>query len=255
MSNKLSFNKFKMFFSKHEPETLMVAGIAGLVFCIVDGIIITNKVSKILEHKKEVENKEKLTFKEVVKESWKHYIPIAVTAPLSIACIVKGNSVSNKRSAALAAAYTIAETTLDEYKGKLCEELGEKKARSIADKVCEEKILKDPPTPSTNVIFTGEGDSMFYDPLSGRYFKSTVIKIEKAGIELGDSMIRSTFGSVSLNDLYDAIGLEHTDMGDLLGWDMNTGVIKISVSHHRTQFTPDGVPCGVIYYEKEPVLL
>ena len=68
--------------------------------------------------KKKELKKDKLTLKEVFKETWKLYLPVVISTAVSIPCIITGNRVSNKRNMALAAVYTISETALQEYREK-----------------------------------------------------------------------------------------------------------------------------------------
>ena len=55
---------------------------------------------------------------------------------------------------------------------------------------------------------------------------------------------------ISLNEFYDAIGLEQTGIGDDLGWNINRdGLIEIEFS---SQLTEDDQPCVVIDYHIAP---
>lgn len=59
------------------------------------------------------------------------------------------------------------------------ESIGEKKEQLIQEKVAQDKIDSNPPT-NTTVIMAGNGDQLFYDGVSGRYFNSTIEKVDAA---------------------------------------------------------------------------
>ena len=66
---------------------------------------------------------DKLTPAEVVKITWKCYIPAAVTGIAATACVIGANSVHASRNAALATAYHLSSAALTEYKDKVVENL------------------------------------------------------------------------------------------------------------------------------------
>ena len=54
---------------------------------------------------------------------------------------------------------------------------------------------------------------------------------------------------VSLNDLYDELDLDHTKVGDELGWKIDDGLIELYFS---SQLADDGTPCIVMDYVSAP---
>lgn len=247
-------NPLKMitpFARKHEPEILMAMGIGGMVFSIAWGIKATFKAARAIDNYKETYGKEKLSAKEVLKLTWKQYLPVVVSTAASIPCIIASNSVSNKRYAALATAYTVTETALQEYQDKVVEVVGDKKAKEIKESVSGDKI--DQTYQGGNqIIMTNNGTSLFYEPESGRYFMSTWNDISKAANELNARAIGDMSGVISLNDWFQKLGLDAVDMGDEVGWSIADGernIIDISISSHVTK---DNVPCGAIYYNCRP---
>ena len=133
--------------AKHSPEILTGIGIAGMITSGILAVRATPKALLLIEAKHTelgLEHDEKLPPAEVVKATWKCYIPAAVTSLTSIICLVGASSVSARRTAALATAYKLSETALAEYQEKVIEEVGEKKERVIRYKVAEECIKKDP---------------------------------------------------------------------------------------------------------------
>lgn len=235
--------------AKHSPEILTGIGIAGMITSGILAVRATPKALLLIEAKHTelgLEHDEKLPPAEVVKATWKCYIPAAVTSLMSIICLVGASSVSARRTAALATAYKLSETALAEYQEKVIEEVGEKKERVIRDKVAEECIKKDPVS-NHEVIITGKGTTLCYDGTFGRYFRSDIDSIKKAINKVNRSVVTDMY--VSLNDFYDEIGLSPTKIGDDLGWNLDDGEIDVDFS---SQLAEDGTPCLVIRYTVAP---
>lgn len=248
---------------KYSPEILTGFGIAGMLTAIVVTAKATPKALKCIEAEKERQNRElsnlakeqgtdiyekvtKLKPWDVAKVTWKCYVPTAVLATASTVCLIGATSVNAKRTAALATAYKISETALHEYREKVIETIGEKKEEEVRDKVAQQK-LADNPVSSNTVIITSKGNTLCYDAFSGRYFRSDIEKIRRAENTLNRLMFTDMY--VSLNEFYDELELEHTDIGQQLGWNMDDGLLEIDFS---SQLTEDGEPCLVISYNHSP---
>lgn len=232
--------------SEHSPEILTGIGITGLLSTTILAVKATPKALQLIDEKKEEMNTDELTNTEVVKTCWKCYIPAAVTASVSVACLIGANSVNNKRNAVLATAYKLSESAFSEYKEKVIETIGEKKEEEVRDKIAKGRIEKNP-VKNNEVIITGKGDVLCYDIVSGRYFKSDVDKIRKAENTLNKKLMNDMY--CSLNEFYDLIGLPFTQMGFELGWNVNDSLVEIEFS---TQLSEDDTPCVVIQYSVLP---
>lgn len=248
--NKLAMPKFLMDFRntlvKRSPEILTGIGIAGMFTTTFLAVGATPKAMKLIEMKKEEDNVEKLPKIEVVKTCWKCYVPAAVTAVVSTACLTLASRENLRRNAALATAYTLSETALREYKEKVVETIGEKKEQIIRDKIDKERVEKNP-IDKNSVIITGNGDSLCLDSVTGRYFKSNIDQINKAVNLLNRRMLNE--GYISLNEFYDEIGLSCIDVGDQLGWNTDRGLIELSFG---TQLAEGDTPCIVVNYTVAP---
>ncbi len=104
-----------------------------------------------------------------------------------------------RRTAALAAACTIAENSLQTYQQKVIETIGEKKEVAIRDDICKEEIAKNPVIEKGSCSYRMR-EFLFYDPMSGRYFRSDIEHIKKAVNELNRHMIADMY--VSLNEFF-----------------------------------------------------
>lgn len=234
---------------KHTPELLTGFGIAGMVTSTVLAVKATPKALRLIEHEKEVREVEELTPVETVKAAWKCYIPAAVTGVASIACLIGANRVSSKRHALLATAYKLTESAFADYREKVVETVGEKKEQAVRDRVHKERVEKNPPS-QNEVIITKSGDTLCCDYESGRYFKSDIDKIHRAVNMLNKQLLVDDY--VSLNDFYDLLDLEGTDLGARMGWkitDVGKSLIEINIG---SCLTPDGVPCIAIDFKVPP---
>lgn len=232
---------------RHAPEILTGIGVAGMVTTTILAVKATPKACLLINDRKDELEVEKLSATELVKTTWKCYIPAAVTCGASIACLVGASSVNFKRNAVLATAYKLSESALSEYKDAVIETIGEKKEQSVRDKVAEERIKKNPVSKS-EIIVTGNGTTLCYDPVGNSYFKSNIQQIESAKNKLNARMLSENY--VSLNDFYDELGIGPTKLGDDLGWDIyKDGLVEIAFS---SQLAEDGTPCLVMDYSIAP---
>lgn len=232
---------------RHAPEILTGIGVAGMVTTTILAVKATPKACLLINDRKDELEVEKLRATELIKTTWKCYIPAIMTCGVSIACLVGASSVNFKRNAALATAYKLSEAALSEYKDAVIEAIGEKKEQSVRDKVAEERLKKNPVSKS-EIIVTGNGTTLCYDPVGNSYFKSSIQQIESAKNKLNARMLSENY--VSLNDFYDELGIGPTKLGDDLGWDIyKDGLIDIAFS---SRLAEDGTPCLVMDYSVAP---
>ena len=254
----------KVGLTKNAPTILTVTGITAMASSTYWAVKATPKALALKEKAEVEKNKKAGTFKgdkvndwvpltkvEIVQTCWRCYAPAFITGVLGAACLIGANSMNLRKNAALAAAYALSETNFKEYREKTLEEVGEKKEEKIRNAVAEEKITKNPVNTST-VLETGNGDTLCYDAICGRYFKSSIEKLKSALNELNMELVQD--GYVSLNQYYDLIGLPDGALGDDLGWSIN--------DHHATvqldlsaQLTKDEAqtPCMVVSFKYGPI--
>ena len=243
---KKHFKALARFIRQKSPELLAGIGVAGMIATVALAVKATPKAIRIIDEMTE-EKDEPLTKPEVVKATWKCYIPAAITGVVSLSCFAASFVTNSKRSAALTAAYVLSETARKEYAEKVTEIVGEKKEKDISDAVAKERIEKAPVT-TQEVFATGFGNALCYDSLSGRYFWSDMEKIRKAENELNSRMMLENY--ISLNEFYYELGLSGIKVGGWLGWNISTtGLIKLGFS---SQIADDGSPCLVIEYRTPP---
>lgn len=234
---------------KHSPEILTGIGIAGMITTTVLAVRATPKALRLIEDRRAdiLKEDEKLPPIEAVKAAWKVYVPAVLTCILSTACIIGANSVNQRRNAAIAAAYSLSESALKEYREKVIDTIGERKEQGIRDDIAKDRITENP---VREVIVSDRGSTLCYDSLSGRYFKSDIEKLRRIVNDLNRRMRDEMF--ISLNDFYCAIDnpdLGPTKLGDMLGWNIDKGYIDLNFS---SQLTTDGTPTLVLDYTVVP---
>ena len=236
----------KALMTRHSPEILTGIGIAGMITTTVLAVRATPKALRLLEEEKKKKQVEKLPGIETVKTAWKCYIPAAVTGAASVACLIGASSVNLRRNAALTAAYKLSETALTEYKDKVAETIGEKKEQQIRDAIKKDHVQQNPVS-KNEVIITEKGNTLCYDTISGRYFRSDIDRIKKIVNELNRRMLSEMY--ISVNDLYCELGIPVIGTGDDLGWNIDRGYIDIDFG---SQLADDGTPCLVLEYALAP---
>lgn len=235
--------------SKNSPTILTGLAVGGLVTTVIFAVKATPKAVRIIEDHTGYDHDGVISVpstKEVLKLTWKCYIPTACMGAVTIGCIVASNSINQRRNAALATVYGLTEAAFREYKEKIVETIGKNKELRARDEISAERIKENPP--STNeVIFTGKGEVLCYDSLSGRYFKSDIEQIRRVLNQINKEFLTDMW--ISLNELYYELGLPPIKLGDQIGWDIDQGLIEISFS---TQLSENGEPCLVMNYDVTP---
>lgn len=239
---------------KYGPEILTGIGVTGMLTSTILAVKVTPKAVRTIEDLKRYDSQaEEIiepTKKEIVKATWKYYIPAAVTAAASATCLIGASATNYKRNAALATAYKLSETALAEYKDAVIETIGEKQDEVIRDKVSKKKV-EEASIGKNEIFITEKDNTICLEPLFNRYFKSDSEKIQKVVNTLNERILSDPFNSgVSLIDFYDELGLSTKGLektGDKLGWSLNKGTLKIYIS---AQVAEEGSP-----YEGKPILV
>lgn len=189
----------------------------------------------------------KLTLRQTIQATWRPYLPTTLCGAATIACIIGSNALGLRRQAALLGAYTLVDASFREYKDKVVEQLTAQKAQKIDDEIMEDRIKKNPPKTET-IIFTGGGDQLCYDSLTGRYFKSDAETIRRAAQDIDARILQGDLYA-SQNEFYQELGLDSCTIGAELGWNIECR-LKVVFSSHKTE---DDKPCLAIGYEKMPI--
>lgn len=257
-------NVVTLFASEHRTSLMVGGGIAGMVIAGVTAVRVTPKASMLLEerrcskHDAYLENTEanpQLTIKDYIQITWKYYLPPIALATVSAGAIIFAHKVDRKENAALAAAYAISESRLKEYSEKVLETVGEKKEKEVRNAIDKDRVNNNQPVDS-EIISTGQGDTLCMDAWNGRYFYSDIEVLRRAAVDLSRAVLNDE--TVTLNDFYDRIDLPQTKNGDFFAWEIGNHHEMIELSF-SSQLDFKKRPVLVMdfkfaptYYDREP---
>lgn len=251
------------------PTILSVLGAVGVVTTVIMAVRATPKALERIEDAKEtknLKNGEDLTRMETIAACWQCYIPSTATGIATIGCILGANILNRRQQAALASAYALLNRTYQDYRKSVKNVFGEEGHKRVLDDMAVERVSENHTIytqgafESTTLDFcVPEEEHLFYDIYSDRQFASTIGKVLQAEYHL--NRIFALNGSVSLNDLYNYLGLEPVKDGDDIGWwvDDNDEIYWVDFDHSVT-FIDDGperpqVECLLIEFAKPPARL
>lgn len=224
MNVKKALNSFLSGAKKNSPAILTGLTLVGIAVTAYKaykaGIVASDILNKHREEmdlvKPDDKNAKRAVTKETVKALAPVVVPVILMGAVTGGCAVGAQSINGRRIAALSAAYTVTEKSLNDLNAKMKDMLGTKKAQSVKDNIAKDK-LKEAGVPNDNqVVITGAGDVLCMDEYSGRFFKSNAQKIDQAVNKLNNTVRCCRY--VSLNDFYDLIGLARIPLGRDLGW-------------------------------------
>ena len=247
MNFKTVYSSLKEVIKANSTTIMIGAGIVTMGCAGVLGAKNAIKANELLKAKKEELETEKLTVEQTVKTVWKECVPPVLLFGAGAGLILAGHKIDIRKGAAFAAAYTISETAKKELEEAAVEVIGEKKFDEIKSKV-NEKVLDKDPANEQSIVVTGSGDTLCYDKISGRYFKSSIERIKAIINELNKRLLDE--GYIRLNDFYDYFPeLDEIVIGDDLGWQFDKGLIEADFD---AKIAKNGEPCIVIDFRIQP---
>ena len=194
----------KHFLNKNAPSIFAGMAIAGVVETVVLAVKATPKAYSILE-----EMEEEPTKVEVVKATWKCYMPAAVAGVATIACITASHYAHIHKETGLIAAYSLAETKFANYRKKV----GRKKDKDVMNKLQKEKIKK-AKKPKEEPV---DGKMWCYEPESDQFFQATTEQI--LWVELTANKVFANQSYLTFNQFLSLLpGCKKVEWGDHYGW-------------------------------------
>lgn len=249
-------NKIGLILKKNSPKILMGVGIAGSVVSTVLACKATLKVKDILDEKNETveqihncveddtvdyneEDKKKdltILYAQTGVKLAKLYLPSIALGALSIASIISGYKILNKRNVALAAAYTVVDKGFKNYRKNVVERFGEEvdrelrhniKAKQIEEKYIDkdgnEKTRKKKVYEIAEDKKPGEGISeyaKFFDEWNtDEHSKDPEYNLMflRKQQDYANEVLKHQ-GYLFLNEVYDMLGIPRTQAGQVVGW-------------------------------------
>jgi hypothetical protein len=240
---------------KHSPEILLGAGIVGVVGATVLACKATTKVDEILKETKEnVEKVNTVISDEKYNDMYsqedaqrdltiiytktavnfvKLYAPAITLGIVSLGCILASHNIMRKRNLALSAAYFAVDKSFKEYRKRVANKFGndiEKELRfNIKAEEVEEKVTDEKGKEKTQKTTIKVGDLEFSD--YARFFDSSCpdwnknseynLLFLKAQQQYANDLLISR-GRLFLNEVYDLLGIERTQAGQVVGWVYDT---------------------------------
>lgn len=234
--------------AKAMPTVLFISGIVGIFVSEVMAAKDTLKAEKIIEDnviiyehqlvnmKNEdgttsiIDNKTKRPFKEyapeVIKATWKCYIPSALATTLTVTCLIASNRLTARQLADLGLAVASAGGLVTKYRKAILERTDEEVLHEIDREVASATMKEaNPPVITTpHVLWTensdlaDDGEYLFFDPFTKVKFRSTKLAVMGAKYYLNRNF--SLGAEAPLSMFYAFLGLELPEEYSYAGWDV-----------------------------------
>lgn len=237
------------FVTDNSPTILAAVAVTGTVTTAYLAGRASFRAAEVLradEERRAMTNQETATNRDRVQLLWKLYMPAVTTGTFTCAAIVGANRIGTRRAAAMAAAFSLSERALDEYKEKVVETLGKNKEQKVRDSIAQDRVTNKPPVDG-QIIMTGGGEVLFMDSISGRYFVSDMESVKKAMNDVNYQINNDFYAS--LTDFYNKLGLAGTSISDDLGWNSEQ-LLDLTFS---TTMSEDERPCIVVDFRVAPM--
>lgn len=240
--NHLVNNALKLV-KANAPEILTAVGVGGVITTAILTAKATLKAEKIIDNKAlkaDVTTKKDLV-KEVVKSTWKCYIPPVISGAGTIAAIIATQKVGSRRTAAAVTAYSLTEQAFTNYRGKIAEEIGKGKELRVRDDLAQEKVTANPPNKLGEVLVVGRGNVLCFDARSCRYFRSSMEDLKRAENDINFQLNHERY--MSLSEFYALIGLAITKESVYNGWNLGRGLMELDIT---ATIADSDEPCLVV---------
>ena len=236
----------KMFFKRNSSTILSGAAGLGVIVTVVLAIKNTPKAQERIERAEE-EKGEELTVTETVITATPAYIPTIISGTATIVCIFGANVLNRRRQASLMSAYALLDNSFKEYRKKTEELYGEDAKDNIYKRIAEDNY--DP-----EEVTVVDGDTLFYDMFSKRYFTSTIEAVQRAEYRINRHIVTREYAY--LNEFYDEVGLDPIPGGESLGWSTCGNFAAywqswVDFDHTKT-YIDDDLECYLIEMIQEP---
>ena len=207
---KLLLNGAKVFLSTNSPAILTGLGITGVVATAVS-------TGKAVWAMRDVEGDISIND---IKDRWKTFlVPIALAGG-TILCFIGINNKYGRILAAVTSVATLKEQELLDTKNAMGKILKGGDVEKVKQASAKEMLARNPQPDERLIIQSGHGNDLFYDPLSGRYFRSSMEAIKKGIKEVNEMLNNGNF--VSISEVYNCWDIPGTELGDVVYLDPKT---------------------------------
>lgn len=255
-ANALSKTKFQL--QKHQPEIMVIGGVIGGVVAAVMACKATTKASEVLAESKdqieqintlandpdvtddvysETDHKRDLAivYVQTAGNLAKLYGPAVILGSLSIASILGGHNILQKRNMALAAAYATLNTTFKDYRDRVVDRFGKDVEYQIRHNLKAEEITEKVEDPETGkktkvkktVLTRGDdeherGYARLFDAACDNWNNDANLNrsfLSGAQNYFNDKL--HAVGYVFLSDIYRYLGFRETPECRVVGWTLS----------------------------------
>ena len=222
--------------------------VGGMISCAAATITAATQTPKFIKLKRELVSlpKEDRSIKDYLDCATPYILP-GTLLTVGLISIGYGHKVDCDNYAELFAMYTLQSQSYKDLKEATKEVLGPKKQEEIEAKKAEHAMERSDYDPEFVINADDTGNDLFFDCLSGRYFRSSINSIE-AGVNCFNKMLLyQNWGS--LNDMYSEIGLPGIRLGDEIGWSIDHDMPELE---KVANFGPNGEACICIDFSMPP---
>ena len=183
-----------------------------------------------------------------VKAAGPVYLPALFMFLISSGCIIGGCAAGDRKAAVLATLCSAYEASGKRLEQKIIDEFGKEKAQEVHDKIADDLVKQKPPIPD-EIEETGNGHDLFFDPYTGRWFRTSVKAFEEANQKFKKHILNNMWGS--FNDWLEYQGRARGDCGDIVGWNVDH---MFDCYTRGEEKNVDRELYHVIYYTEKPRL-
>lgn len=205
------------FLSKNSNVLLTVVSALGVVTTVWVTINGTIKAVKLCEEKQVKGTKE------IIKTTWKCYIPTIGIVLLTTVAILCNGKINAKRLAVLTSAYSGSVETIKKIEEKMTEQIGPKKTQKAVDEAEADMAKAKLPRNKNDIIASGNGTQLFFCATTGQWFYSdwNGVELAKEKVQRHIEEAMHNWGCdewIPVREVQEALGLPMTDMSDYMGW-------------------------------------
>lgn len=164
--------------------------------------------------------------------------PVVLMGIGTIACIFSAHAIMIHEIKSLSGLYSIAAA-----------KLGEKRAMDVELPIVRRKKRNDYDIVN-DFKNCDEEKRLFYDNWSNRYFYATISEVLSAESAINHHYVMGCIPCI--NDLYDILGLPHTEFGRTNGWTNSDGNVYWIDFQHTKVTMDDGLECWILDAELAP---
>ncbi len=244
MNNLLS--KSQLFLKRNSGTILTCVSAVGVIATTVTAVRATPKALSLLE-KARKENPEELSKLDIVKIAGPAYIPSVVLGVSTLACIFGANILNQRSQASLMSAYALLDSGYKDYRKKVDNLFGEEGGAQVRAEIAKDKYEEQP-------VKVHDGNLLYYDFYSGRYFEATPSFVKTAEYELNRKLMMDD--CAYLNEWYYLLDVEPLKHGLDFGWSTCANSDMYWQTwidfHHEKVVMDDGLECIIISFMQEP---